>query len=80
MKITIMTKFSTRKREKQVVFEEKTLLHDEACKECYNQKQRLINEDDYDEDYDEDDEIPNKKNACNNYYKQNRTKNNQLFS
>ena len=55
MKITIMTKFSTRKREKQVVFEEKTLSHDEACKECYNQKQRLINEDDYDEDYDEDD-------------------------
>ena len=69
-----MTKFSIRKRENQVVFEEETLSHDKACKECYNQKQKLINED----DYDEDDEIPDK-NACNNYYKQNRTRNNQLF-
>ena len=72
-----MTKFSTKKkkREKQVVLEEETLSHDKACKECYKQKQKLINED----DYDEDDEISDKKNACNNYYKQNRTRNNRLF-
>ena len=81
MKITTMTKFSTKKkREKQVVFEEETLLLDKACKECYKQKQKLINENDYDEDdHDEDDEIHDKKNACNNYYKQNRTRNNRLF-
>ena len=72
-----MTKFSTKKkkREKQVVLEEETLSHDKICKECYKQKQKLINED----DYDEDDEISDKKNACNNYYKQNRTRNNRLF-
>ena len=42
------TKFSTKKKhfsEKQVVDEE-TLSHDKACKECYSQKQKLINEDD----------------------------------
>ena len=76
MKITIMTKFSTKKNcEKQVVFEEETLSHDKACRECYMQKQKLINED----DYDAADEILDKKNACNNYYKQNRTRNNRLF-
>ena len=47
--------------EKQVVFEEETLSHYEAWRECYNQKQKLINEDDYDEDYDEDDEKKKKK-------------------
>ena len=49
-----MTKFSMKKRENQVVFEEETLSHDKACKEYYKQKQKLINEDDYDE-------IPDKK-------------------
>ena len=59
MKLTIMTKFLTRKKcESQVVFDEETLSHEGACRECYMQKQKtLINKD----DYDADDEILDKK-------------------
>ena len=74
-----MTKFSIKKKkcESQVVFDEETPSHEGACRECYMQKQKtLINKD----DYDADDEILNKKNACNNCYKQNGTRNSQKIS
>ena len=72
-----MTKFSIKKKacENQAVFDEETLSYDKACRKCYMQNQKLINED----DQDNDDEIHDKKNTCNNYYKQNGTRNNQLF-
>ena len=48
MKITTMTKFSIKKKacENQAVFDEETLSYDKACRKCYMQKQKLINEDD----------------------------------
>ena len=32
--------------ENQAVFDEETLSYDKACRKCYMQKQKLINEDD----------------------------------
>ena len=45
-----MTKFSTKKNSEKQVVDEETLSHEKACKECYKQKQRLINGDDQDND------------------------------
>ena len=36
MKITIMTKFSTKKNSEKQVVDEETLSHEKACKECYS--------------------------------------------
>ena len=52
-----MTKFLTKKNSEKQVVDEETLSNEKACKECYKQKQKLINGD----DQDNDDEILDKK-------------------